>query len=365
AVARRLGLPASSIALVERMVELHLLLPVTATRRDLSDPDVIEEVARSIRDRETLACLHLLAAADGIATGPSAWSDWTAALVEQLVVRVRATLDRDSRNDLADRAMATAREAQRIALIDGGDAERVRAHLAALPMRYATVVPPDVVVGHADLAAAIDGHDLAATVFDADGVTRLLVAARDRPGLLATVAGTVSVNRGSVLEAHAHTRSDGIAVQFLVLAPPDPPEPDWHERLESALHDPVHPDELADAVARRRGYARDPAAAAEVDTHVTIEDTPRATVVELQTRDRPGLLHLAARLFTDLGYDIDSVKASVQGPRVIDTFYVRRRDGRPVDGEAETELELAFLSELGDSGVTGPLNEPSSPPAEP
>lgn len=357
-VVERLGFGASTRALVDRLVRLHLLLPRTATRRDLSDPDVIGSVAAEVGDRETLACLHLLAAADGRATGPNAWTTWTAALVEQLAVAVRAALDRSGRVPLAERAVATAREAQTLAAEREADPDAVRAHLAALPMQYASASAADVVVRHAGLAASLaaspEGDDLAVAVDPAPGVgVRVLVAGRDRPGLLAVVTGTVALARGSVVEAHAHTRTDGVAVQSLLVRPPEHPSATWVGELVTAVRERSGEAMIlaADLEERRRRH-RPAGGALEVDTQITIAHTSRASVVEIRTRDRLGLLHLATSILTALGYDITSVKAVLEGPRAIDSFTVRRRDGQPVDADAEAELELALLAALGEAQTT-------------
>ena len=70
----------------------HLLLPTAATRRDLDDPATVRAVAEAVGDRETLELLHALTEADAPATGPAAWGDWKAALVDDLVGRTAAVL---------------------------------------------------------------------------------------------------------------------------------------------------------------------------------------------------------------------------------------------------------------------------------
>jgi [protein-PII] uridylyltransferase len=89
-VAARIGLPPDEVALMEKLVRLHLLLPEVATRRDLADPVTIRTVCDAIEDPTTLDLLYALARADAAATGPGAWSHWKGLLVADLVRRVRA-----------------------------------------------------------------------------------------------------------------------------------------------------------------------------------------------------------------------------------------------------------------------------------
>ena len=92
AMATRLGLVPADVAMVTTLVRHHLLLPDTATRRDLSDPATTELVVEAVGDRPTLELLHALTEADAAATGPAAWGEWKAALVADLVGRTAATL---------------------------------------------------------------------------------------------------------------------------------------------------------------------------------------------------------------------------------------------------------------------------------
>src|SRR5580692_7437545 len=91
-VARRVGLGPSDAELVAGAVRHHLLLPQTATRRDLDDPVTVSQVAAVVGGRPLLGLLHALAIADGLATGPAAWNDWKEGLVGDLVRRVESRL---------------------------------------------------------------------------------------------------------------------------------------------------------------------------------------------------------------------------------------------------------------------------------
>ena len=76
------------------LVEEHLLLPDTATRRDLSDEDLLLDVAARVGTPERLGALYLLAKADAFATGPAAWTPWRETLVRELVAKVQRVFDR-------------------------------------------------------------------------------------------------------------------------------------------------------------------------------------------------------------------------------------------------------------------------------
>ncbi|MFL5792130.1 MAG: HD domain-containing protein, partial [Actinomycetota bacterium] len=91
---RLMGLEEHAADLAAFMVAEHLLLPDTATRRDLTDENLILDVAATVGSLERLAALYLLAVADAAATGPAAWTPWRQALVRELVTKVRHVLER-------------------------------------------------------------------------------------------------------------------------------------------------------------------------------------------------------------------------------------------------------------------------------
>ena len=91
-IGERLGFDAADVRVLEAVVRHHLLLPETATRRDLDDPVTIETVAEAVGDPVVLETLAALAIADGQATGPAAWGAWKAGLVAELARRVAAVL---------------------------------------------------------------------------------------------------------------------------------------------------------------------------------------------------------------------------------------------------------------------------------
>ncbi|HEY7359179.1 MAG TPA: [protein-PII] uridylyltransferase, partial [Streptosporangiaceae bacterium] len=175
--AARLGLGAGESDLVARAVRHHLLLPQTATRRDLDDPVTVAQVVHAVGGRPLLELLHALAIADGQATGPAAWNDWKAGLVSELVRRVGAAL--------------------------GGERPP-----APLPLR------PEQIA----LAA---GREPAVMVTGPE----VTVVAPDRPGLLWQAAGVLASHRLAVRSANANSCGDMAVIAFTVAhqygEPPD------------------------------------------------------------------------------------------------------------------------------------------------
>jgi [protein-PII] uridylyltransferase len=267
AVATRIGLPAADVAVVSRLVRLHLLLPEVATRRDLSDPVTVRSVAGAVADPGTLALLHALARADAAATGPAAWSDWKERLVAELVTRVAA------------------------ALRDG------EPPAPAAP-------DPALLAGPLPVVRVCED--------------RVAVAAAGRRGLLAGVAGCLAAHRLDVVSADAAT-VDGRAVVEFVVQPRYGVGADL-ESLAADLRRIATGDGSPARRLRLAGRRAGPGAPARVVWHRAA--ATGAVVLELRAADAPGLLYRVAAGLDQAGAEIRAARISTLGAEVVDAFYL-------------------------------------------
>jgi [protein-PII] uridylyltransferase len=380
AIVRRLGVSEPTAEIVGRMVRLHLLLPDAARKRDVTDPALVAEIAATVGDRSMLATLHLLAAADGRATGPTAWTDWTAQLVGSLVTKVGAVLDDQPLDDqpfdaVPDGGHATAEDAMALGPELGAAPEAVREHLRQLPARYVDAVTPRAAVRHCLMAATRPGPTEVRTrvtpgerrlgdpdpvpgtrAADAAGAVvreepdELDVVAIDHPGWFAKVAGVVALHGGSIVAADAFTREDGLAVDTFRVRPPEGVGGAWWVGVEGDLAEAaagrlaVRARVTRKARTEQRRVARLPAVA----TTVAWERDPSgtSTIVEVQTLDRIGVLYAIATALAELQVDIVVARVQTLGHEVVDAFYVRDADGRPLDRDHLAELELAVTAAI-------------------
>ncbi|HET7651441.1 MAG TPA: [protein-PII] uridylyltransferase [Acidimicrobiales bacterium] len=311
-VAARMGFDADDVGVLVTLVRHHLLLADFATRRDLDDPATIAAVAEAVVERDTLALLHALTEADSLATGPAAWGRWKAGLVADLVAR-------------ADRLLA------------GDDGGSVVAPVDQLSVRQDKAV-----------AAARASGEPAVDVDD--GV--VVVAAPDRPGLFARVAGTLALHGLDVLRARLSSTGDGLAAdEFeVVTAVGDGPDRDaLAGDLRRALAGRLSLESrLADRARQYRPRPSAVAAAAGVPRTVAVVDDASAasTVVEVRAPDAPGTLYRIARALAELDLDVRHATVATYGHEVVDTFYVCDGGGQKLDGELAREVERAILLEL-------------------
>ncbi|MGH9091970.1 MAG: HD domain-containing protein, partial [Acidimicrobiales bacterium] len=303
-IARRMGFPPADVDTLVAMCRHHLLLPDTATRRDLDDPATVEKVAGAVGDRRTLALLAALTEADSLATGPSAWGSWKAGLVADLADRVALRLDGGPGGALP--------EATGIAWVTNVH-RRMMEEVRAAGRPVVLLDPP-----------------------------RVVVAAPDRRGLLASVAGTLALHGLDVRSADA-TGEDGVAVEVFTVEVGRGSWPDsarLREDLEAVLADRLALGDRLAAKARDYAGRRRPQAARPTEPQVVADNEASATstVVEVRAPDELGLLHRVTQALFDCDLDVVSARASTLGDAVVDAFYVRDAAGTKVTDRQALDL---------------------------
>ncbi len=300
-VAHRLGFTDADAELVSLLVRHHLLLPMTATRRDLDDPATVQHVVTAVGDRETLDLLAALTEADATAAGPVTWTPWRAALVRDLVERTRA---------------------------------RLAGAAPPAPDRLECWQEDLLRSGHSTVVAE-HGGDWHAS---GDSDTRVTVVAPDRPGLLATVAGVLMLHRLDVRGVSAQTL-DGMAAQVWAVCSRQGDGPDSARLREDVLR---AVDGRLDVAARLAGRSQQPPRGRlpvpppRVDVLEGVTD--RASVVEVRAHDAPGLLHRLAVALAGGRVSILTAVVGTLGAEAVDVFYVLDSRGRPLSRERAGEL---------------------------
>jgi [protein-PII] uridylyltransferase len=342
-VVRRMGFDSEAREILPWLVRNHLLMAEVATRRDLSDASVADNVAASCSgDAERLRLLYLLTVGDSKATGPAAWNPSKAALVRDLFVKAAAAIERGEAKVVA----ADRRDALREKLGD----ERAEAFLTRLPEQYVLAFDVDTMCMHEELLA--DAPSVRCKVI-AGGHVAVTVVAPDRPGLLVMLAGALTVSGLDVHAASLFGTTDGLALDVFHGADPfgrvaDDDGARVAQTIERALAGDI---DLSQRVEdRRRSYAPiTKPAPAEVHVDVNSEESETDTVVEVHADDDIGLLYRLASAFTELSLDVRIAKVATLGKRVVDTFYVRDSQARKID---DTEA-IAQLRELLVARITG------------
>lgn len=295
-IAQRIGFDDKEIEILKNLVLHHLLLSSTATRRDLDDPATIQSILAVIPDVNTLELLHALSIADGEATGSAGWSDWKAALVNDLVQRVK-------------RVMAGAEVAQQ----------------------------PEV---SEEQRAQAEKEELRVTLEEHSSGYAVEVISPDKPGLLSIVAGVFNTTRLDVKSARTKTLGNSAVMYWIVTPEPHAPEisaTKLHDLIAMALIDSKDVEEKL--FARAAAYASIPSIPVpDPEVEIFTDAATDATVIEVRSHDRPGLLFRIGAAITQSKIDIRSAIVTTLGAEAIDTLYVTELTGGPLSPERATEV---------------------------
>lgn len=345
----RLGFGAAEIEEVARLIEEHLTMYRLATRRDVDDPATVEEMAAVVRTRDTLRNLFLLTVVDVSTTSPTSMTSWKAHMLDELYIAVDEALS----GAAGEQGRAERLRKEMLAFASGyleGEQDRAEdlaflpGFIASMPDRYLVASSAEAIVAHAGVVRRhdLDPGDSPASVevvpSSHPDAAEICVVADDRAGLLAMIAGALSICRLEVLAAQIYSRkrADG-RVQAVDLF--------WVQgRVEGAQAAakclPKLRRELASLLA---GASKPPVIGSPSRAHRRSGPTVRTrvaidhraskehTVIEVTTLDRPGVLFAIANALYQLGLTIAVAKISTEGSRVADVFYVTDRSGTKIE----------------------------------
>ncbi len=369
----RLGLSAEETETVAWLVRWHLLMSSTAFKRDIGDIKTIGDFVERVQSPERLKLLLVLTVADIRAVGPNVWNGWKAALLRELYQRAIEVMSGGLAVEGRDSRVAAAQTAARQLLPDFDEEEFTTFASRGYPF-YWLSFDPATHARHARLMreAEASGAPLAVEkrVDRQRAVTEIALYTADHPGLFSRIAGALAVSGANIVDARIMTMSNGMAldtfwVQDLTGQPFD--RPDKLAKLavifENVLTGDLKP---------HREFARPPAIPSRTRVFTVV---PRAlvdnkasvshTVIEVDGRDRPGLLYELTRELTRLNLQISSAKISTYGEKVVDVFYVKNLFGHKVEQPQKlAEIRKALEAVLANGDAAPPQAQRERVPAE-
>lgn len=353
----RLGIPQDITDDVAWLVRRHLDMSETAQRRDISDPETIETFAKLMGSKRRLDLLFVLTVSDIRSVGPGIWNDWKATLLRSLYLATEAYLE--GREDLAPAAKSASRKEQLLERLPEGHADYIAPITEALPENYWLGFSMAKMVMHARFFETLlkAGHDPSidtatkTRVNPRRNVTELWIMTRNRSGLFRDLCLAITSSGASITGARLTTGDNGLVMNvFYLLGPDGGPfaahSPHLLDALRTASRKVAAGSTTGLAPPKRIKSRR--AGAIPVRPRVRFPATSRegVSIIEVQGRDRPGLLNELAACLTDAGFDITSAHIEVVGAMAVDVFYLH---GAPLDEKFQKTLRADLLDILRDT----------------
>ena len=362
-VGPRLGFSAEETETIAWLIRWHLLMSNTAFKFDIDDPKTIQDFVARVQSPERLKLLLLLTVADIRAVGPKIWNGWKAALLREIYHRAFELMSGGIDATAREERVRQAQEAVKKLLPDFTAAE-IDSFIAKGYPFYWLSFDAETQARHARLVREAERSQAPLTVetrVDTDrAVTEVTLYTADHAGLFSRIAGALALAGANIVDAKIHTLSNGMALDTF-----------WVQDRDGGAF--AQPQKLAKLsvmfenvlVGKLKPHI-DLAAPASVPSRTRVFTVPPRvlidnkassthTVIEVNGRDRTGLLYEVTRALTQLNLQISSAKISTYGEKVVDVFYVKDLFGHKIDHEKR----------LGDirERLAAALEDPAAPDA--
>ncbi|MFK7752363.1 MAG: [protein-PII] uridylyltransferase [Sedimentitalea sp.] len=331
-IAPRLGLNKSESETVEWLVRYHLLMSDMAQKRDIADPRTVRDFAKAVQTVKRLDLLTVLTVCDIRGVGPNVWNNWKAALIRALYRQTRRALETGMEDLNRENRGTEAKRALRAALPDWPKA----ALKVETARHYAPYWQGLHVTAHLDFAKMLRGIEkgedettVAINLFpDEDrDATRACFVMADHPGIFSRLAGALALVGANVVDARSYTTKDGYVTGAFWIQDGDgaPYEASRLKRLTQMIHKTLMGEVVARDALKSRDKIKKREKAFNVPTHISFDNDGSEiyTIIEVDTRDRPGLLYDLARSLASSNVYIANAVIATYGEQVVDTFYVK------------------------------------------
>jgi [protein-PII] uridylyltransferase len=353
--ARQHELPDADGELIAWLVRHHLIMSVTAQKRDIHDPEVVRDFADTVKTQRRLDYLYCLTVADIRATNSSLWNNWKATLLENLyqaTTQFLATSKTSAANEMRQRVHQHQAHAMGLLLSLGFSAQAVNELWSRFTADYFLRHQPEQIAWHSQYILPLQDDEQLPLILVGDesnqGTTELFVYHLEHENLFAAVAAVLDSQALSIHDAQILATRDGYVMDtFVVLQDDGEPLTDVRriESLKQQLHDVLRQRQPAPSAHRRlprqlRNFT--------VPTKVEFvsERNPRRTAFELTALDRPGLVARVAKVLQQLDLNILTAKITTVGEQAEDLFIVTTRRNEALSNEQKQQLKAQIVAAL-------------------
>ncbi len=355
-VGPRLGLLPDEAETVEWLVRYHLLMSDMAQKRDIGDPRTVRDFAKAVKTKKRLDLLTVLTVCDIRGVGPNTWNNWKAQLLRQLYRDTSDALEgglenlnRENRHDEALRAL-------RMRLPDWPEAD-LKAEQSRHYPPYWQGLSTDTHLVFANLLLGLDDSEIRIDLHPEPSrdATRACFALADHPGIFSRLAGALALVGANVVDARTYTSKDGYATAVFWVQDADGAayEVTRLPRLRTMIEKTLKGEVIASDALKDRDKIKKRERAFRFPTHIAFDNDGSEiyTIIEVDTRDRPGLLYDLTRTLAAGNIYIASAVIATYGAQVVDSFYVKDMFGLKLHAKSRQEALERKLRQAIAAGV--------------
>lgn len=329
-ICTRFGLPSDEVETIEWLIRNHLLMSDVAQKRDIADPRTLRDFAKAVKSTRRLDLLLVLTVCDIRGVGPGTWNNWKAMLLRKLHAESERALQNGLEEINRDRRIGEAKRSLRHLLsAKGWEPKAIKAELGRHYDSYWPGLPTDTQWVFAGLLRGLGDAEVRMELHpDPDrDATRAAFVLADHPGIFSRLAGALALVGANIVDARTYTTKDGFATAVFWLQDGDghPYDAEHLPRLRKMIERTLSGEIVARDALAGRDKPRKRESAFRFPTHITFDNEASDvyTVIEVDTRDRPGLLYDLTRTLAESHIQIASAVIATFGAQVVDSFYVK------------------------------------------
>ncbi len=346
------GLSKPEAKLVSWLVKNHLLMSVTAQRRDIYDQDVITEFAKTVRDEEHLDYLVCLTVADLCATNPELWNSWKRTLLGELYHSTQRALRRGLENpvDVRDRIRHNQQMASALLRKEGFSIREIELLWQRFKADYFLRHTHKQIAWHSSHLLGHQNKEQTLILVSRKaprGGSEIFIYCKDQPALFATVVAEINRKNLNVHDAQIMNSKDGYVLDtFMVLDQNgEPVAIEQHQGLINSLKQA-----LESTNKKRTRLRRPPRQLKHFNVTTQLEFIPtktgKRTLLELVALDVPGLLATVGESFAKLNIDLHGAKITTIGERAEDLFIITSSSGKALSEDEQQELRTMLVKKV-------------------
>lgn len=356
---RNHGLSERDTSLVTWLVKNHLLMSAVSQRKDISDPDVIQQFAKHVGDQQRLDYLFTLTVADINATNPTLWNAWRSSLLRQLHTEAKRALRRGLENPVDKNEWIKETRESAIKLLEyrGFTPEELEDLWLQRGDDYFLRERAEDIAWHTEAIAS--HHDqrtplvLAKHTNDSSvaNATQMFIHARSRPHLFSLICATLEQLDLSIHDARIYGASGGMTLDtfFVLDSSGETIEHDAQRtrHVISELTTALTESTKTNGIATRRTPRQFKSFSIPTRAQITQDHDKGLSILEVISPDRPGLLARLGRVFVEFGIEIQTAKIQTLGERVEDLFFITDAQQNPItDPDLCQQIEAAIRDTL-------------------
>ena len=349
------GMSRYDARVVSWLVRNHLVFSITAQKKDISDPQVINEFAQLVGDQTHLDYLYMLTVADVRGTNPKLWNNWKASLFSEFYERIKRALRRGLENMIdKDELITETKAAARELLLAGGISESQMAAIwSRFPESYFVRFTANEIAWHTELLARQEPDDESPLVsirqVPGRGGTAVLTYALQRRYSFARTTALLDQMGINIVDARVMPTTNNYSINtYHVLEDTNKELSDVGRirDIESEIKQVLSSKDLTLPTVTRRATRQARLFTTTTQINFSDDTLNHRTILELIAGDRPGLLSEIGKVFMQEQVYLHDAKIVTVGERAEDVFYITNKRGELLSQPAREQLQTQLMAAL-------------------